>query len=141
MNEQIKSLLLKINNACEEIEQAIIPFIRDNHDSEGNIIDQTYAQKAFGILLILSDFKNAQAKMINFIEDNDSNCNDVFISNLRQANKNIKSSVDSFKLNDANSAERINCSINLLTLIEESIKTNSSIVSMLAASLNVAYKD
>lgn len=140
MNEQIKSLLVKIDNACEEIQQATIPFIRDNRDNEGNIIDQTYAQKAFGILLILSDFKNAQTKMINFIEDNESNLNDVFI-NLRQANKNIKSSVNSFKLDDANSAEMIDCSINLVTLIEEYIKTNSNIVSMLAASLNVTCKD
>lgn len=83
MNEQIKSLLVKIDNACEEIQQATIPFIRDNRDNEGNIIDQTYAQKAFGILLILSDLKNAQTKMINFIEDNESNLNDVFIKNLR----------------------------------------------------------
>lgn len=141
MNEQIKSLLVKIDNACEEIQQATIPFIRDNHDSEGNIIYQTYAQKAFGILLILSDLKNAQTKMINFIEDNESNLNDVFINNLRQANKNMESSVNSFKLGDANSAEMIDCSINLLTLIEESIKTNSSIVSMLAASLKVTRKD
>lgn len=141
MNEQIKSLLVKIDNACEEIQQATIPFIRDNRDNEGNIIDQTYAQKAFGILLILSDLKNAQTKMINFIEDNESNLNDVFIKNLRQANKNMESSVNSFKLGDANSAEMIDCSINLLTLIEESIKTNSSIVSMLAASLNVTRKD
>lgn len=141
MNEQIKFLLVKIDNACEEIQQATIPFIRDNRDNEGNIIDQTYAQNAFSILLILSDFKNAQTKMINFIEDNESNLNDVFINNLRQAIKNIKYSVNSFKLDDANSAEMIDCSINLLTLIEESIKTNSSIVSMLAASLNVTYKD
>ena len=70
MNEQIKSLLAKIDNTCEEIEQAVTPFVRDNHDSEGNIIDQTCAQKAFGILLILSDFKNAQIKMTNYIEDN-----------------------------------------------------------------------
>lgn len=53
----------------------------------------------------------------------------------------MESSVNSFKLGDANSAEMIDCSINLLTLIEESIKTNSSIVSMLAASLNVTRKD
>ena len=140
MNEQIKSLLVKIDNTFEEIEQVVTPFIRDNHDSEGNILDQNYAQKAFGILLILSDIKNAQTKMVNFIEDNNSNWSNVFINNLRHANRNMKSSVDSFKLNDTNSAEMIQCTINLATLIEESIKTNSHIISMLAASLNVTYK-
>lgn len=64
MNQQIKSLLVKIDDVCEEIEQAI-----------------------------------------------------------------------------THSAEMIQSTIHLLTLIEESIKTNSDIVSMLAASLNVTYKD
>ena len=141
MEEQIKSLLVKIETICTEIEQVVSPFIRDNCDNEGKIIDQEVAQKSFCILLILSDFKNAQSKMVNFIEDNNTNQNDIFINNLRKANKHMASSIDSFKLNDVNSAEMIDCSINLFTLMEQSIKTNSDIISMLAASLNVTYQD
>lgn len=131
MDEHIKSLLIKIEIICEEMEQVANSFIENNYDKERKVINQENIQKAHGVLLYLTYLQEAKIDMINVLEGK-STWNETFLQNVQRANSIMERYVNNIQEVDAEIAP----SIELLKL---TIKTNKDIVSMLASSTEINF--